>query len=165
MRTRLLFLITSLLLLVGCDHATKHWAKSTLEAAPPVQVVRGVLDLRYSANDDMAFSLLRDVPVDSKRPWFLVVGALGIAALGATWLRRRRAPAGEQLAYVMLLAGALGNVGDRLFRGYVVDFIHLHRWPIFNVADALLVGGMLLYALMRVRPPPDELTATSSRSR
>ena len=41
----------------------------------------------------------------------------------------------------------MGNVADRILRGYVVDFIHLHHWPIFNVADALLVAGMIVLAL------------------
>ena len=51
------------------------------------------------------------------------------------------------MAYALLLAGALGNLSDRLFRGYVVDFIHLHHWPIFNVADICIVVGALLFAL------------------
>jgi signal peptidase II len=54
----------------------------------------------------------------------------------------------------MVVGGAIGNVADRLLRGYVVDFIHLHRWPVFNVADiAVTVGAILLGVAMTRRPP------------
>lgn len=154
MRNQLLLLIVALFLLVGCDHGTKYWAHTSLKGAPSVELVEGVVDLRYAENDDMAFSLLRSVPAEKKRPWFLVIGIVGIAALAVTWSARRGASVAEQSAYVLMLAGALGNVADRFFRGYVVDFIHVHRWPIFNVADALLVAGMLLYLLVRYRDTP-----------
>ena len=45
------------------------------------------------------------------------------------------------------MAGAIGNTLDRIRSGYVIDFIHVHHWPIFNVADALIVAGGLLLAL------------------
>jgi signal peptidase II len=54
-------------------------------------------------------------------------------------------------ALLLLAAGAFGNGLDRLFRGHVVDFIHLTHWPVFNVADVYItVGGILL--LLKLRP-------------
>jgi signal peptidase II len=47
------------------------------------------------------------------------------------------------------VAGAAGNVIDRLARGYVIDFIHLSHWPIFNVADALIILGLVALGLSR----------------
>jgi signal peptidase II len=44
----------------------------------------------------------------------------------------------------MILGGAVSNGFDRLTQGYVVDFIDLHRWPVFNVADMSIVVGILL---------------------
>jgi len=158
MRLRLALLICSLALLVGCDHATKHWAETSLRASPRVEVVPGVLDLRYATNRDTAFSLSRLVlPAAVKRPVLIAMGCAGVTALLVIWVRRRRARWWEHGAYVMLFAGAVGNVVDRIVRGYVVDFIHLHHWPIFNVADVLLVAGMVLLAVSwhrGARPPP-----------
>ncbi|MBW2458410.1 MAG: signal peptidase II [Deltaproteobacteria bacterium] len=159
MRLRLALLICSLVLLVGCDHATKHWAETSLRAAPRVEVLSGVLDLRYAANHDSAFSLSRLViPKTVKRPILIALGCVGVTGLVVVWTRRRRARWWEHTAYLLLVAGAVGNVGDRVVRGYVVDFIHLHHWPIFNVADVLLVAGMVLLALSwrrsLPRPPP-----------
>ena len=56
---------------------------------------------------------------------------------------------------MLVLAGALGNLADRLARGYVVDFIHVHRWPVWNVADAWVVMGVgaLMIAGIRAAPP------------
>ena len=41
----------------------------------------------------------------------------------------------------------MGNVVDRVHRGYVVDFMHLEHWPVFNVADSCIVLGVVLLAL------------------
>jgi len=158
---RLTFFVLALSL-VGCDHATKHWAETSLRGGPHVELVPGALDLRYAANDDVAFGLLRFIPVDLRMPLILALGALLIGAVGFHgWRRRRQGGVGrlEQLAYTLVLAGAVGNVVDRLFRGYVVDFIHLHHWPIFNVADvAIVAGGVLLAWQGRAawRSPPPE---------
>lgn len=145
---RLTFFVLALTL-VGCDHATKHWAETSLKGARHVELVPGALDLRYAANDDVAFGLLRFVPGDVRLPVILTLGVLLIAAVGLHWWRRRVDGAMgrlEPLAYTLILAGALGNVADRVVRGYVVDFIHLHHWPIFNVADVAIVAGAVLLA-------------------
>lgn len=49
------------------------------------------------------------------------------------------------LALNFILAGAVGNLVDRLFRGYVVDFVDLGFWPVFNLADVfIIIGGLIL---------------------
>lgn len=156
-RIKLLALASLLILLVSCDHGTKHWAETSLKQKPKIELVAGVLDLRHTENRDTAFSLSRSVlPAPLKRPVLLVLGTIGLVAIASMWRRRLRARRWEQAAYVMLLAGAIGNLADRVFRGYVVDFIHLHHWPIFNVADVLLVAGslLLLGTLLRFREQP-----------
>jgi signal peptidase II len=54
------------------------------------------------------------------------------------------------------LGGALGNLADRVARGYVVDFIHVEHWPVFNVADTWVTLGVALfvYASARAGPAP-----------
>lgn len=157
MRLRLILLIVLLLGLVGCDHATKAWAEQSLPTAQR-ELLPGVLDLNYTQNDDSAFSTLRWLPVPVR--WPLLVGTQSVAStfIVVLWWRRRRAPVLEQGAYALVLAGALGNLIDRIARGYVVDFIHLHYWPVFNFADAFIVLGAaaLFIAQLRrpARPPP-----------
>ena len=57
--------------------------------------------------------------------------------------------------FACIVAGALGNALDRATRGHVVDFIHVHFWPVFNVADILVVAGIAILALWRVAAPGD----------
>jgi signal peptidase II len=145
-RVSLMILILMVLGLVGCDHATKAAAVSQLADNAAVQVIPGVLDLTYAENTDMAFGALRWIPAGARRIFLLATGFGLIAGFG--WILVRRRPGAiESLGYATALAGGLGNHGDRLFRGYVVDFIHLHHWPVFNVADVCLLTGCALILL------------------
>ncbi len=150
----LLLLFT--LALVGCDHATKAVAQSALDRRGPVALLPGLLDLHYAENRDTAFSLLRALPFAGKAALLTSVSLVAVAAVIFTWWRRRRASTVEQTAYALLVAGALGNVIDRLLRGYVIDFIEIDRWPIFNVADMAIVAGVALLVIVGLRRAPEE---------
>ena len=147
----LLMLFT--LALVGCDHATKAVAEATLAHRGPLSIVPGVLDLRYARNHDTAFSLLRDLHFPGKAALLAALSALAIGAVMVAWWRRRGGSSAEQAAYALIVAGAVGNVIDRVRRGYVVDFIEVHRWPVFNVADMAIVAGAALLAIVAMRRP------------
>jgi len=161
MRLRLLLLALSLLPLVGCDFASKHWAETSLRGAASIPVVPHVFELTYAQNFDVAFNALRSVPQGAR---FILMLIAAFAAIGFVTQRllRLRKPGLEAAAYAFILAGALGNVCDRLFRGYVVDFMHLAHWPIFNVADAWIVVGVALLGISawRHRAPPEILLAS-----
>jgi signal peptidase II len=100
------------------------------------------LDLALSFNTGSAFSLFPgETPV-------LVVIALGLVAVLVV-LVWRAPTAGRAAILGLILGGALGNLSDRFFRGdhgAVVDFIELHFWPTFNVADACITVGCVLLA-------------------
>jgi len=140
--------LAAVTLLVGCDHASKQLAKGALEGGPPAPLVRGILDLQYRKNRDVAFELLRWIPERARAVLVLVLGALALAALTTALVRRRSLDA-TTAALLLLLAGAAGNYFDRLGRGYVVDFIHLSHWAVFNPADAYLVAGAVLIVAVR----------------
>lgn len=146
-------LLSLLLSLVGCDHVTKALAKSELEAQPAQAVFEPLLKLRYVENTDVAFNLLRWVPQHVREPLLLVSGALAILAVGALLLQRR-VTGSLRLGLFLVLAGALGNYLDRVARGYVIDFIHVTHWPVFNVADILVTAGGALVLLYGLRRPP-----------
>ena len=84
----------------------------------------------------------------------------GIAlTISAVILRtaRRLGSTGWAIALGGMLGGALGNLGDRLFRspgvgrGHVIDFLQLPHWPVFNVADSCVVGAAALMVLLTLR--------------
>ena len=154
MKGRFALMLAAVSMLVGCDHTTKHLAETALSNQSPLVLVPGVLDLSYVRNHDVAFNLLRSVPDGWRAPMLTLVGAIAVIALSAWLIARRRGPWPESLAIGSLLAGALGNTADRVLRGYVVDFIHVHRWPVFNVADVLIVVGVGLLLLSRQSAKP-----------
>jgi signal peptidase II len=149
---RLFVLVALVVGLVGCDHATKLWAETRLQDAPRIELVPQVLDLSYTRNHDVAFNALRAVPPDVRHVLMLLGGLLALPAIALFW-RRNATTRVQHAGWGLLLAGAVGNVLDRVFRGYVVDFIHLHHWPVFNVADAAIVVGVLLLLFAPQRQP------------
>jgi signal peptidase II len=80
-----------------------------------------------------------------------------LALIGITALALRTSPGerGKRIGYALVAGGALGNLVDRLHDGAVTDFvrwrIHDHRWPIFNLADAALLIGVVLLVIGGMR--------------
>ena len=158
MRHRFLAFVALLLALgsFGCDHASKRFAAERLQG-DAMSVVPGVVELRYTENRDTAFSLTRALTSPNKSALLIAAALLGLAVAGGAWWRKRKtATPSEHFGFALIVSGALGNGVDRLLRGYVVDFIHVTHWPIFNVADvAVSVGvGLLLLAEVRKRRAP-----------
>lgn len=141
-----LSILLSLILLVGCDHASKGVAKAALDGSGAHELIRGVVDFRYVENRDMAFNLLRWVPETIRTTGLLCFGAFAVVVLGFLLFRGRREPRLRRFAFLLVTAGAIGNYLDRVVRGYVVDFVHVHHWPVFNVADAYVSVGYVLLA-------------------
>lgn len=129
------------------DQVTKHLALLHLDPVQPLEVT-SFFNLVLVWNRGVSFGLLNRA--GAAAPWLLIGLSLAIVALLLYWFRRERRPL-PRLALWLVLAGALGNVVDRLRFGAVVDFLDFHvagyHWPAFNVADsAIVVGALLLLA-------------------
>jgi signal peptidase II len=128
------------------DQVTKEIAMSGL-ADGPVDLLAGTLTLRLTFNSGGAFGLLQGLP------GFFLIATLVVVVAILLWVRRIEdyrwmVPLG------MVLGGGLGNVLDRVVRdtgGRVVDFIDLHWWPVFNLADASIVIGVAVILLLSAR--------------
>ncbi|MSP60072.1 MAG: signal peptidase II [Myxococcales bacterium] len=143
---------------LAADQVTKIWARSSLKGHPPITVIEGFFDFRYSENPGSAFGLFRNV---AGARWLLL--GIGLIAMGVVVsLLRKVKPNQLRLAAELglLAGGALGNIIDRVASGVVTDFvlwkIHQHEWPVFNVADAALVVGViaLLFDMKGDKEPP-----------
>lgn len=104
------------------------------------------LNLIYAQNTGAGFSLFQDGRI------FLILVTL--AVLYAMYKYKDYLTKNHPIATALILAGALGNLFDRIFYGYVIDFIDLHigsyHWPTFNIADsALVIGVILIYMKSR----------------
>ena len=145
----LLPFLSPLLLIVAADRATKWWVRGLhLESNGTLVIVPGWLELTLVSNRGIAFGLLQD---SGGLLAVVAVLVLGVIAL-RNWRQVLGAPLLFRAALGLIGGGALGNLIDRLELGYVVDFIHVPRIPlfqVFNVADAsIVVGtGTLVFAL------------------
>ena len=141
----LLWSIAAAVLVV--DRLTKLWAEHAL--TQPRDLIDGVLTLRFTTNSGGAFSLGDRAPLV-----FAIAAIVVCGAIVATSFRAR--PMLQAVAFGLILGGATGNLLDRILRGSglsgrVVDFIDLHVWPVFNVADTSIVVGALLLAFAALR--------------
>lgn len=150
---RIVALVALTLGLFGCDHATKAVAESSLAGGRSVPLFGDLVELRWTPNPDVAFSMVHNLGLTAwTTPVLLATLAAGAMALMlVVWWRSRKEGVMMNVAFAAAFAGALGNVVDRLTHGYVVDFIHVKRWPVFNVADILVVVGMGLALLAKRR--------------
>jgi signal peptidase II len=120
-----------------------------LDALADARFVTSFFNLRFVANYGVSLGFLR---ADSDLMRWALVALTGVIAAGvAVWMWRER-NAHEQMALGLILGGALGNIGDRVRFGYVVDFADLHfgEWRpflVFNVADAAITIGVVVLLL------------------
>lgn len=129
-------------LVIGADQATKSWAVGSLSEATPRHII-GPANFVLTFNSGAAFSLGRGItPIVEAVVVVLIVWLLLIGGRAS-----RTASTLASIGMGLLLGGALSNLADRLFRhhhGAVVDFIQaVSWWPVFNVADASIVIGVI----------------------
>ena len=148
---KLLFVLLGTLLL---DQVSKFAVFLLMQPGESIPLLSDFVRLTFVRNSGAAFGLL-----PGNRTPFLFTTFLAIAALLFLLFRSRRTGAGISSYLVLVLAGATGNLIDRLRLGEVVDFVDIGwknvRWPVFNVADAAVTVGVLLFlyrSLFRRRP-------------
>jgi signal peptidase II len=147
-----LVLVLTAVVLYALDLGSKVLALSQLEGQEPVRVLGGAVYLQIVRNPGAAFSIATGMT------WVLALVAIGVV-VAIFWILPRLRSTGWAIGLGLVLAGALGNLTDRVFRapaplrGHVIDFVSLFEpngdaWPVFNVADSSIVVGGALIVLM-----------------
>jgi signal peptidase II len=158
---RLLRLAAVVLILgacVGCDQLTKHVAQSRLKGEPMHSFCGDLFRLQYAENPGAFLGLGGRLPVEMRSAVLIAINALiALGLVGAIMLGWRMTPV-RLAGCALLLAGAVGNLIDRLrCDGLVIDFMNLGvgglRSGIFNVADMAIMAGALLLALRATADP------------
>lgn len=133
------------------DQISKQYFESIFDLGDSVAVIEPVLNWTLAYNYGAAFSFLADQPGWQK--WFFAILGSVVSIFIISYLRKipKNAPI-LSLGLAMVLGGAIGNVLDRVFFGYVIDFIHVHwhdvwHYPIFNIADIGICVGMALVVI------------------
>ncbi|MGH3301519.1 MAG: signal peptidase II [Streptosporangiaceae bacterium] len=149
-RRRVGILIGVAVLVLALDIVTKVIVVATLSNRAPIRLLGGFLKLRVDRNPGAAFSF---------GPSLTILFSLIAITVIVVILRssRRIRSLGWAIAFGLLLGGATGNLADRFsrwpgpFRGWVVDWIQLPHWPVFNLADSAIVCGGVLLVLLSAR--------------
>ena len=147
----ILFLTAALVL--ALDLSTKAIASRLLTMGRPVPVLGEFVRFTLVHNTGAAFGLF-----PGSRMAFIGFSAAALAVILLLYFRLPSRNPGQLVAMGGLLGGALGNLHDRVLHGYVVDFIEIgvgrYHWPVFNVADMAVTGGvaLLLWGVARRAP-------------
>ncbi|MGI2072560.1 signal peptidase II [Shewanella baltica] len=129
------------------DQLSKQWVLANFDLHESLNLLP-FFNFTYVRNYGAAFSFLSDA--GGWQRWLFTIVAVGFSTLLTVWLRKQSASLLKlNLAYTLVIGGALGNLVDRLMHGFVVDFIDFFwgksHYPAFNIADsAICIGAALI---------------------
>jgi signal peptidase II len=137
------------------DQMTKYLVLQFLPLFSTIQVIPGFFNLVHVRNTGAAFSFLAGEPSAWRQGLFIGLTLLVVAMLLFAYGKVRSSDTWSRTAYVLIVAGALGNLTDRLRLGEVVDFLDFYvgayHWPAFNVADSAITVGALMLVVSLLR--------------
>mgnify|MGYP000984646579 FL=1 len=135
-------------LIVILDQLSKFVVHTTMNLYDSFQVIPYLLNFTYIRNEGIAFGIY----FEGAKTIFIILPILITVYLFYLLKNEEFQDKFSQLALYLIIAGAIGNIIDRVFRGYVVDFIDFHlngmHWYVFNIADSSVTIGLifLLYS-------------------
>lgn len=147
-----------MLALVAVDQATKLLIARTVELYQSITVIPGFFNITRIHNKGAIFGTFSQT---NNTLVFVLLTAASFAALALVVYYFFKTPAADKLMKVsltLIMAGALGNLFDRLVRGHVIDFLDFHirdaHWPFFNAADSCIsIGACLMLVILFRRKP------------
>jgi signal peptidase II len=147
-----------LIMLIGfaTDYNSKQWAEDNLKNKPTITVIKDFVDLGFTENRGMIFGLFNNKMPHLSQIVFISVRILILIALSVFIWYKRKGSLLFIFPFLLIWAGAIGNLVDSFKYGYVVDFIHIQlggllNWPFyFNLADAYVTIGVGLILLREI---------------
>ncbi len=147
------------LLIVVFDLVTKSMIASSFSLGQTKNIIKGILDFTYVRNEGAAFGMLQGARV------FFIILTVVVAVLLVVYLIKAKPTSSlEKTAISFIAGGAIGNFFDRVFLGYVRDFIAVKfiDFPVFNVADCFVcigAGLFILYTILDAFKPGQGMNA------
>ena len=142
-----MFFIGIIVVIVALDQWSKWMIKTSYDLYHSEPIIKGFFHFTYVTNDGMAFGL--SFPGGKQVLLFVTFALTGVII----WMLWKEKESNNLIRYGLsfILAGAIGNMIDRLLYGKVVDFLDImigdFHWYIFNVADSAVTTGMILFIL------------------
>jgi signal peptidase II len=143
-------MIIFIILILGLDQLTKSIAASNLHLNQSLPVIKNIFHLTLVHNRGAAFGILQDQAF-----LFILTACLAIAVILMNFkkIRTEKRISLRKIALGLIMAGAAGNLIDRLRSGYVIDFLDFRVWPVFNIADSSITVGAVLLCWVFLREP------------
>lgn len=142
-------LIIIILILVITDQVTKFLISINHENFP-ITVFQNILKLSYIQNFGIAFGLAKNSRIFFITINFIIIGMI----LKFLFTQCRNLNSIKKVCLAIIAAGGIGNLVDRVFRGYVVDFIDISaiiNYPVFNFADILICMGIICFSIYLIK--------------
>lgn len=148
----MIWLIISVLLIIA-DQLLKYFVVSGMSVGDTAFSILNIFDITYVQNKGAAFSIL-----SGKMSVLSVISIVFCIAVIVYWIRKKPTHPLMCTALTMMFAGAFSNAIDRIFRGFVIDYIHTAfiEFPVFNIADICITVGAVLLALYVILFDKDE---------
>lgn len=130
--------------IVACDQLAKLLVITNLSATDSIHILPGLFDFVYVKNTGAAFSIL-----SNNTALLSIISVIFCIGVCIYWYKTKPQSMMFRLALTLLFAGALGNAIDRIFRGFVVDFIStaFMQFPVFNIADIAITFGAAILVI------------------
>jgi signal peptidase II len=145
-RLDIFFSLMTVSTVVFLDRISKTFFSDLLSLGESIPVIRNVLHMTLVYNTGIAFGLFKNQGVV-----FIVVPIVAIVLLiyNIYYYKNNDEKLSRLyiIAFSLILGGAFGNLIDRILYGYVIDFIDLRIWPVFNVADSAITIGAVIIAI------------------
>ena len=129
------------------DQSLKSLVRLKLAVGESIPLINNIFHITYVTNTGAAFGLFKNSAI-----FFIIISVVAIVLIAGLILKSIKraefmANPRFDLGLIMIISGAIGNLVDRLKFGYVIDFIDVRIWPVFNIADTSITIGTILLIL------------------
>jgi len=130
------------LVLIVIDQSIKYIVQNNMFLGQPYPVIEDFLYLNYIKNTGIAFGLFKN-----NNLFMIIIISIILLILLYFYKQEKNKFFSLKISVTLLVSGAIGNLIDRLFYGFIIDYIDFIFWPAFNLADALIVIGSILLGI------------------
>ena len=158
-----------LFVIIGSDQLTKDIIVQKFRLGQSLVVISNFFNITYVQNKGAAFGFLSQADPAFRVPFFVIVPLIALLSIGLVFRKIADYDLKFSIALSLVIAGAIGNLIDRLRLGYVIDFLDFHwrfgyHFPAFNIADSAICVGVGLIMLDLFTSPATEKKKTASHS-
>lgn len=150
-RYNFLFFSTSFLVFIF-DQVSKIWALNKLSYGHSIKILP-FLNFTLVLNEGIAFGIFQDGG-SIKNYLLIALTSIATIILLLVFLKLKNPTGFKTILLALVFGGAVGNIYDRVFRGYVVDFIDFYigkfHWPVFNIADSFITIGLITIFYLQI---------------